>query len=166
MSAYDDIIIEKAEIVYRNFSGAEKPFNNEGERNFCLVLTPELEDLAVRSGWNVKRFRPREEEEIPKAYVKVSVGYKFRPPKVVLLTSKGRTDLGEEEIDFLDDIDFELVDLIIKPAKWQKGSNSGIKIWLRAIFVTAYESELDKKYADIQYIGEQPAPVIDDERYE
>jgi hypothetical protein len=36
-----NITLENVNIVFRNFSGAEGPFNKAGDRNFGLLVDPE-----------------------------------------------------------------------------------------------------------------------------
>jgi len=86
MAKVDNLIFEDAKIMFRNFAGRESTFNASGERNFCLFLDPEKAEAMEKEGWNVKRLRPREEDDVPQAYVQVSVSYKNRPPKIMVIT--------------------------------------------------------------------------------
>ena len=100
-------------------------------------------------GWNVKYLRPREEEEAPQAYVQVKVNFKGRPPRVVMITSRGRTNIPEEMVEILDWVEIANVDLIINPYSWAVNGKTGIKAYLKTIFITIEEDELEKKYADV-----------------
>ena len=90
------LIMEDARIVFRNFAGAEGMYNREGDRNFCVLLEDDLAADMKADGWNIKRLKPREGEEQGTAYIQVSVGFKGRPPRMVMITSRGRVELGEE----------------------------------------------------------------------
>lgn len=95
-------MVEDATIIFRNFSGKEGQYNREGDRNFAVILDPQLAEEMVADGWNVRQLDPREEGEPPTPYIQVSVSFKNRPPRVVLLTSTGRTSLDESSVEVLD----------------------------------------------------------------
>src|SRR5919205_38637 len=99
-----NITLEGVRIAFRNFSGKEGQYNREGDRNFAAILPNEIAEQMAQDGWNIKYLKPRDEEEQPQAYIQVAVSYKnaTRPPRVVMLTKKGRTPLGESEINILD----------------------------------------------------------------
>lgn len=145
-----NVTIEDARIVFRNFSGKEGQYNREGDRNFAVILEDELAEQMAADGWNVKYLKPREEDDSPTPYVQVKVKYgKARPPRVVLITSRGRTQLDEDTIMILDWADIELVDLIIRPYEWDVNGRTGITAYLQTIFITIAEDELERKYADV-----------------
>lgn len=144
--------LEDVRIMFRNFSGKEGQFNREGDRNFAVALDPDTAGEMARDGWNIKQLKAREEGDIPQDYMQVKVNFGGRPPKVVMITSRGRTSLGEGEVDILDWVDIEKVDMIINPYEWTVSGKSGIKAYLQSIFITIREDELDLKYADVPEI--------------
>lgn len=144
-----NITIEGAKIRFRNFAGKEDRFNPAGKRSFCVFIDPDLAETLHEDGWNVKYLQPREEGEEPQAYLQVAVSYAVREPKIVLVTSKKKMPISEDMVHMLDYAEIANVDLIITPYKWEMGSKSGIKAYLKSMYVTVVEDELDEKYADI-----------------
>lgn len=149
MTTREQITIEGARILFRNFSGKEGEYNREGDRNFVLLLDDGVAQELANEGWNIKHLKPREEGDEPQPYVQVTVSYKGRPPRVVLITSRGRTNLDEDTIEVLDWCDIQHVDLMLNPYHWTVKDKSGIKAYLHAIYVTIVEDELELKYADV-----------------
>lgn len=149
------LLMEGARILFRNFAGKEGLYNAEGDRNFCVLLDQKLADQMSADGWNVKLLRAREEGDEPQPYIQVSVKYrgrnggKVRPPRVVMITSKGRTDLYESEVELLDWVDVRNVDLIIRPFEWAVNGKSGIKAYLKSLFITIEEDALELKYSEV-----------------
>lgn len=149
----EDLMIEDAKIIFRNFGGAAKQFNEEGDRNFNLVIPTEAAEGMREAGWNIKYLKPREEGDEPQPILKVKVSYKHRPPIVVMITSKGRTNVPEEDLDILDWLEFENVDLRVNPSHWEMNGREGISAYLRSIYVTIKEDYLEQKYMDVPEIG-------------
>lgn len=143
------ITFNDARIMFRNFAGKEGMYNREGDRNFCVMLEEALAKDLDADGWNVKALKSREEGDPDRPYLQVSVNFKGRPPRVVMITSRGRVDLGENEVEVLDWADIRQVDLIVRPYEWSVNDKSGIKAYLKSIFVTIEEDELELKYADV-----------------
>lgn len=96
-----NVSISNARICFRNFSGKEGRFNPAGNRNFCVILDDELAKMMLEDGWNVKYLRPREDGDEPQPYVQISVSYRNIPPKVVLVTSHGKSILDEDSVGTL-----------------------------------------------------------------
>jgi hypothetical protein len=104
----------------------------------------------AEDNWNVKWLRPREEEgEEPQAYLPISVNFKGRPPRIVLITSRGRTNLDESQVETLDWVDIINVDLIVRPYEWTVNNKSGVKAYLQSIYVTIDEDPLELKYSEL-----------------
>lgn len=153
--ARDDntVVMENARIIFRNFAGREGMYNREGDRNFCVLLDHKTAEEMLRDGWNVKMLSAREEGEEDQPYLQVSVNFKGRPPRVVMITSRGRTTLHEDEVEILDWADIRMVDLIIRPYEWAVNGKTGIKAYLQSIFVTIEEDALELKYSEVEDAG-------------
>jgi hypothetical protein len=147
------ILFEDCRIMFRNFEGRATQYNRDGDRNFCVLLDPEMADQLSEDGWNVKSLKPRDPDSDPQPYLQVSVGYKYRPPKIVLITHRGRNDLPEEMIGMIDWIDIAKVDLIVRPFDWEVNGKTGKKAYVKTLFITVAEDALELKYADIREIG-------------
>jgi len=145
------VLMEGVRIIFRNFSGKEGQYNREGDRNFAVLLDDPTAQAMAEDNWNVKWLRPREEEEgeNPQAYLPVSVNFKGRPPRIVLITSRGRTNLDEGSVEMLDWADILNVDLIVRPYEWTVNEKSGIKAYLQSIYVTIEEDALEIKYSEL-----------------
>jgi hypothetical protein len=155
-----NILIENARIGFRNFSGAAGKFNPEGRKNFCVFLETDIGKILEEDGWNVRWLEPRDENEERKPYLQVSVTYnddlekqKYNP-KIVLVSTKGKTILNDSTINILDWAEIDNVDLTIRPRNWvmQEGTRNekrGVKAYVKSMFVTIAEDELEKKYYDV-----------------
>lgn len=146
--ADNTVLMEGVRIIFRNFSGKEGQYNREGDRNFAVLLDEKVATTMAEDNWNVKWLRPRneDEEETPQAYLPVSVNFKGRPPRIVLITSRGRTNLDEATVEMLDWADIVNVDLIIRPYEWTVNNKSGVKAYLQSIYATIDEDPLEVKY--------------------
>lgn len=141
-----NLAIEGAELKFRNFRGEAGKFNKEGERSFCVMLDPENAMALKEDGWNVKFLPPRDDEDESRPYLPVKVRFGNRPPKCLLITSRGKTILDEDSIASLDWADLENVDLIINPYEYDFNGRSGISAYLKAGYFTIVEDEFESKY--------------------
>lgn len=151
-----NVLIENATLLpgpFRNFSGREGMFNREGDRNFAVLLPPELAMQMLEDGWNVKQLKPREEGVAGDFYITVSVGFKNRPPVLVLISSHGRVDLSQHECEVLDWVDIRQADVILRPYRWEVSGKTGIKAYVKSLFITLEEDYLDQKYSDVPRIS-------------
>jgi hypothetical protein len=140
-------MVENARLIFRNFSGKEGQYNREGDRNFAVVLTPEVALDMIQDGWNVRYLDAREDGDPDTPYIQVAVSFKQRPPRVILLTSTSRTQLDEAAVEVLDWADIQVADLIARGYEWTVNGKSGIKAYLQSLFVTIEEDALERKYA-------------------
>jgi len=156
----DPITFENADIGFLNFSGKEGKYNREGDRNFALFLDSKTAEMMLEDGWNVKFLKPREEGDEHKPYIQIAVGYKARPPRIVLITNNGknRNNLDESMVQVLDFARRKKADLIIRPYLWEVNGNVGIKAYVQTLFVTLEEDELELKYADVPDSAQNALP--------
>ena len=145
------VVIKKAQIIFRNFSGSAKRFNEEGRRNFCVLLTDDMANVMERDGWRIHwpaETNPDRDRLLP--YLKVNVSFSKIPPVIYLVSSKGKKMLNEDTVKILDWAEIDHVDM-----KLNKSRNNGA--YLRSLWVFIVEDELEEMYHNI--------PDLDTEDY-
>ena len=148
----NNLLVEEARIIFRNFQGKATEYNDAGQRNFGLILDALTADKLITDCWNVKFLKVREEGDEPQAWLPVTVSYRNYPPKIVMITSKGRTELGDDMVEILDWADIKKIDVIVRPYHWTHRGEGGIKAYVKTMFVTINEDYLELKYANEDYI--------------
>lgn len=150
------VTINGAKIIYRNLSGKPGDYNIAGNRNFSVLLDDDQASILKEIGWNVKYTKPRNEEDISKPHLPVKVAYGKYPPQIFLVTEKAKRELSESSVHLIDTAEIENVDLIIKPYNWEKGPDTGVKAYVKEMYVTIKESDLAKKYASFKDSNQSP----------
>lgn len=158
------VTIQDARIIFRNFAGRKGPYNEEGERSFTVVLPEEVAMAMMEDGWTTikqkQKYGSEPEDQEYEYHLPVQVEYnKGRPPRCVLMSATGPVELGAEEVAAIDYAELALVDLTLNPYQWEVNGNSGVKAYLKTIFVTPVIDELDAKYAQVP--DAQPALNLD-----
>ena len=152
---------------FRNFEGRETEYNKAGDRNFVIFLDKEFAQKIEAEGapvaWKPDKYNDGE----LRAQMKVHVKYRNRrgepmvPPKVVLVTRKGQTQLSEETIGMLDSADIEKCDLIL--SQYANGASMGPEnsVALKTMYVPLAEDEFADEYRTDE--GGQPMNADNEE---
>jgi len=144
-----EIELENARIIFKNFRGSAEKFNPEGKRNFSVIIPEEIEGKLIDDGWNIKHLTPREEDDTPTPYLQVAVSYDYYPPNIYLISNGKKTLLGLDMIDILDRAEIENADIVITPYFWEMSNGSGVKAYLKEMYVTIRTSRFADKYSDM-----------------
>ncbi len=145
----NNISISDAKIIFRNFRGEGDKYNPVGSRNFGVLLDQEAAASLAEDGWNVKYLKPREEGEEPQAWLPVAVEFKNFPPKIYLISRNKKTQLDEEAVGALDYSEIANIDIVIRPYEWEVGDKTGVKAYVKNMYVTVVEDEFAAKYDDL-----------------
>lgn len=163
MAKREEVTMQGVQIRMRNFAGKEGQYNAKGQRNFLVLLNDDVAEQMLADGWNVKYLKPKEEDDRPQPFLKVKVNFDSEPmPRLMMVTSRGKTRLGPDEVTALDWAEITNVDLVIRPYRWDVQGKQGVTAYLSSGFFTVQEDELDLKYADIPdtaqtVIGQDPS---------
>ncbi len=144
-----NLIIENAHILFRNFSGEASKYNRKGDRNFCVILDPEQASEMKNDGWTIRYLKPRDPDDIPQPYMQVKVNFDNIPPQVILVTRKNKKSLDEENVEMLDWAELARVDLIIRPYNWTMEGKSGVKGYLKTGYFTIVEDDFADRYENL-----------------
>lgn len=154
MPVSDNLIIENAKIILRNFSGIEKKYNPAGTRNFGVLLEEETAAKLAQEGWHIKTLAPKDPDGVPALFLPVTVKFGQYPPKIVKMTSHNKVLLNEKSVGSLDTDEITKVDLIVRPYNWIAKGETGVKAYLKTMYVTIAEDVFESKY----YVPEDEEP--------
>ena len=68
------------------------------------------------------------------------------PPKVVLIAGDTRQILSEANIGLLDSVAVIKADVVLSPYEWSVQGESGIKAYLKTMYITIVQDELEAQY--------------------
>lgn len=143
--------IDDARIIFKNFEGRGDKFNREGDRNFSLLIEdPDTADAMAEKGWNVKIKEGRDEDEGPFMRLPVKVKFTDYGPRVYLNSAGNVTELDEESIACLDNIDIESVDMDIRPYDWEVNGKTGRTAYLQSMNVVQRIDRFAARYANMR----------------
>jgi NACalpha-BTF3-like transcription factor len=147
------VTIENAHIVFVNMQGAKQTYNDEGRRNFNVLLSEDqaeaMRDLGINVRARASKYEDGETQNLLKVNVNVNSKY---PPKVYMMTPGGQLNLLS--VDMYPLIDqaaeehrIENVDLTFRAYKSPlRTDDRGLSAYLNSMVVTIEEDPLLKKY--------------------
>lgn len=141
------LTFENAKLIYRNFSGKITKYNQSGFRTFNVLVPNEIAEELLAEGWNIKYLRPQEEGDPPQAHMEVKIQYGHTPPKVIMVSGRNQTPLDEDTIGSLDYADIRSADVVIRPYNWAVQDASGVKAYLKTLWVVLEVDPFADKYA-------------------
>lgn len=167
--------IDHARIIFKNFEGRATDFNEEGKRNFSLIISGGMFDdgrpgskpveLSAQEmaqalmaetneygdGWNIKIKAANEEGEDPFMHMKVNVSTRRGCPPIYVYSAGNRRRLDEDTLEMLDHIAIRSVDLDIRPYDDKKGGRSFRSAYLESMEVTQEIDRFTARYAEEEY---------------
>ena len=134
----ENVIIENAQIRFRNFSGTKTEFNKAGNRQFSIFLPQETADVLEEAGWYIKHKPARNEGDDLRNQLDVSVMFGKYPPIIKLISHDGvESYLNEENVGILDTVDIDNATVEIRPYNWDVNGKTGVKAYVRELQVYA-----------------------------
>lgn len=149
----ETVTFRDAPLIWKNFSGAKKQYNAEGDMNFSILLGEEDAANLAAQGWNIKPLKRREEDDQQLYHLKVTVKFGDHPPRCWLISSGGRVMLGADMVGMFDKLESVKIDLVISAYDWEVNGNRGRKAYLQSMFFHMYEDELELEYADVPVVS-------------
>lgn len=152
------ILMDDVKILWPNFAGARGKYNQEGDRNFKVVVDDQnIADALMERGCNLKIREPEEPGDLPFMFFEVKVSYRFDPPVVRLVSGRSVRFLDEETIGTLDRVDILRVDLDIHFGReWTQNGTTARTAYLDKIVVVQEVDRFAARYAEEEYPGEAP----------
>ena len=156
----ENLAIENAEIIFRNFRGIDRGYNPKHEKSFSLLIKEDRFDVKAmaKDGWNVKPLKPREgfEDEPTNYHLSVTVRWDKFPPKIYLVTKVSRDDekpryrktmLDEETSFMIDTAEIANVNVEISHGRtYEFNGKVGIKAYLKTMYIELVEDRFDGLY--------------------
>ena len=77
----------------------------------------------------------------------VKISTKNRCPEIYKIRNHRQIELTERTIGTLDNDDFDNIDLILRPYEWEVNGKTGVKAYLKTMYVTIDEDPFAEKYS-------------------
>ena len=149
------VTIENARMIFKNFRGEKRvhmgtTMNEQGKRNFNLILSSEDAERLGAMGFNVRVRPPRNDEEEPQYLMKVNVNFETgRPPVITQYVGRNKLVLDESTVGELDYADIQHVDLTVNAYRRQDlTGRETVTAYLHSMHVVIEQDAFADKYAE------------------
>jgi hypothetical protein len=150
MANTQQLTLENVRVIFPNFGGRVTDHNKLGSREFSALLDPEVGAELASQGWNVKfpaEDKPNQNTFLP---VTLSNGPTVQPWIKIVLVNNGHGTIVQpddvEQLAMLDNVTpGARANLILNPYNWTVGSSSGIKAYVKKIYI--YLDDVDPEFA-------------------
>lgn len=137
--------IDGRDIMYRNFNGAVSRYNNTGAKKFTVRLSEENAIDLKQKGFNVKQ---KELDNGEFTYqLEVFINYGSYAPNIYAITGNVKKLLDDNTIKSLQGADIIVADLCIRPYVWELNGKTGVKAYVKYMYVTIEEDPFADDYA-------------------
>lgn len=150
------ITIKNSSVAYKNFRGIGGDYNNEGDRNFNVVIDETTARELKNAGYNIRVQPGRKEGDDDRYLLKINVSYRFVEPNIYVIEDGTRVKITEDTVGRLDGANIDFVDLSFTPSHWKKGAREGVAAYLKTMYVYLQVDELDREWNENH-------PVYDDD---
>lgn len=141
----ENVTIYNARLMFRNFAGEETQYNPRGNRNFCIFLEDDIAEMMKADGWTL-RYLESKDGDPPQPILSVKVAFGNYPPTIIIISNGRKTKLNEETVNMLDWAEIAHCDVMVRPYTWEVRGESGVKAYLKSMYVTLAVDELAQKY--------------------
>jgi hypothetical protein len=161
----DEITLENVKLIWRNFAGEKKQYNEAGKRNFAIALDEDLALELYDVGWPVKDNVSKVNDPTHAAdevlyHLPVTVKMDGKRPARVFIVAPAKnpkpdapknvkTLITPETAMVVDWARFDLVDLKLSPYNYDFNNRKGVTAYLVSMFGFLHVDDLEQKYADI-----------------
>lgn len=155
--------INDAHIIWVNLSGRALQYNEEGRRNFNVLLSKESYDALKDAGVNVRTRPSRDPEGEPQYLLKVNVGYDYRPPVVYIDNGVNERELSVSELGLIDDAAMDgsiaHVDISFRASRSRKRTDDyGLSAWLKSMYVRVNEDPIVRRHRERMDAASEDTP--------
>lgn len=152
IEAGEVLTFEGVEVYTKNFDGEK--FGKGGTRSVGFFIDEdtarELEDRNCPGLKWTKEYDDAPEDWASRPWIKASIGFQYRPPSIVQITSRGARRLDEHTVDNLQRAKIDgPIDISVRVAPWEMNGETGLKLWVTELYCHIEETALAAKYAHL-----------------